>query len=397
MIIICEECGKKYKINPEKIKGERARVRCKSCAHVITVSRTQTNPPDRTKPTRAENPVVQSRQSLPPEKTIIRKSPPPAEPENQGNATKIVIPKEKVFASGRVGLRMKMFVLFFLIPIVLMALAGALYLRQQENLSGLITRESGKMVKRLAEQLITEKATTVAEQVRLYLDNYPEMECEEYNTDQDFKAIAVQKVGQTGYTALYELPDSQGVWRTWAHVNPKIIGIDMSKLQKPLGRNFHGFWKVYTGVKEKKVSRGYYTWQDKDGSFRDKYMVCTPVKGTRFIIAATTYLDEFTSQIKELENKAAAITNQTRNMNLVILGVTLLLIGLVVSFYGHRLTGKIKSLTILAERISVGELDTEIDIKTKDELGALGEAIARMQESIRLSIERLRRRRQFSS
>ena len=55
-----------------------------------------------------------------------------------------------------------------------------------------------------------------------------------------FKTLAVQKVGQTGYTALYELPGSDGIWRTWAHVNDKIIGIDMSKLKKPLGRSFPG-------------------------------------------------------------------------------------------------------------------------------------------------------------
>jgi HAMP domain-containing protein len=57
------------------------------------------------------------------------------------------------------------------------------------------------------------------------------------------------------------------------------------------------------------------------------------------------------------------------------------------------LTGRIKSLTDVADRISVGELDAEIKIKSKDELGDLAEAISRMQDSIRLSIERLRRRR----
>ena len=78
---------------------------------------------------------------------------------------------------------------------------------------------------------------------------------------------------------------------------------------------------------------------------------------------------------------------------MAILGATLLLIGLIVSIYGHRLIGKIRSLTEVADLISVGELGREIDIKSKDEIGDLAEAIARMQDSIRLSIERLRRRR----
>jgi HAMP domain-containing protein len=49
-------------------------------------------------------------------------------------------------------------------------------------------------------------------------------------------------------------------------------------------------------------------------------------------------------------------------------------------------------LTDLAERISVGEMDAEINIESSDELGTLGEAISRMQDSIRLSIDRLKRR-----
>jgi len=70
-----------------------------------------------------------------------------------------------------------------------------------------------------------------------------------------------------------------------------------------------------------------------------------------------------------------------------------LLIGFIVYFYGHRLAGRIKSLTEVSNRISVGELDAEIGVAGEDEIGDLGEAISRMQDSIRLSIERLRRRR----
>ena len=39
MIVICEECGKKYRIDPEKIKGDKARFKCRSCSHLITVDK----------------------------------------------------------------------------------------------------------------------------------------------------------------------------------------------------------------------------------------------------------------------------------------------------------------------------------------------------------------------
>jgi HAMP domain-containing protein len=94
-----------------------------------------------------------------------------------------------------------------------------------------------------------------------------------------------------------------------------------------------------------------------------------------------------------METSAKTLTDDARNFSLMILAGTLLLVAIIVWVYSHRLTGKIKSLTEVTERISVGDLAAEVETKSKDEIGELAEAISRMQESIRLSIERLRRRR----
>jgi HAMP domain-containing protein len=286
-----------------------------------------------------------------------------------------------------------MLALFLLIPLILMAAASSLYLWQLETTANLLTRESAKFVNQMAEEKIASLAAAVAMQCKLYLLGHPELKKEDFNDDPEFKSLAVQKVGLTGYTALYQLPGSDGVWRTWAHANPKIIAIDMSTLEKPLGINFPGFWKVFSGVKGGKISQGYYTWQDSDGKFRDKFMVCTPIAGTRFVIAATTYMDEFTGPVRRMESTAKTLSDRAKMISWAILGATLLLVGIIVFAYSHRITGKIKSLTEVADRISVGELGMEVETKSKDEIGELAEAIARMQDSIRLSIERLRRRR----
>jgi HAMP domain-containing protein len=104
-------------------------------------------------------------------------------------------------------------------------------------------------------------------------------------------------------------------------------------------------------------------------------------------------MDEFTRPMRTMAATAKELTHRAKMITIAILGATLLLIGLIVSIYGHRLTSKIRSLTEVADRISVGELGIEIETKSRDEIGELAEAIARMQDSIRLSIERLRRRR----
>ncbi len=385
MIVICEECGKKYRIDAEKIKGPSARFKCKSCNHVITVTKPEPKAP--APPPPPPPPVEEAA----PE--VAEERPPKTKKEKKKKPAKRKKEKRPAAKTKGLGLRSKMLLLFLFIPVVFIAVAGALYIWQLDNLTTLLTNESSRVVTRMAENAIAENARSVAKQCSLYILANPNIKKENYNYDEDFKRVAVQKVGLTGYTALYELPDSNGIWRTWAHANPKIIGIDMSKLKKPLGKSFPGFWKVFSGVKGGKEAKGYYNWKDADGRFRDKFMVCTPVKGTRYIIASTTYLDEFTKPIKLMEARGKKLSLNTRNLTLAILAATIILIAVIVSLYGAGLTGRIKSLTDIADRISVGELDAEIEIKSKDEIGALGEAVSRMQESIRLSIERLRRRR----
>jgi HAMP domain-containing protein len=385
MIVICEECGKKYRLDVSKIKGSAARFKCRVCTHMIMVSKPQSASPAAAAEAvpATEKPAETAGKQVSATASDITLDRPATERDQARPARKV----------GAFNLRTKMVLLFLFIPLALMIGASLLYLWQLEQMSALLTQESTKIVNQMAEDKIADLSTAVAIQCRLYLLAHPELKKEDFMNDMGFKTLAVQKVGLTGYTALYEMPDRDNVWRTWAHVNPKIISIDMSTLKKPLGRNFPGFWKIYTGVKGGKRSQGYYTWQDKDGKFRDKFMVCTPVAGTPFVVAATTYLDEFTGPIKLMEGRAEILTEKTRLITYAILGGTLLLIGIIVSIYGHRLTSKIKSLTDVAERISIGDLEIEVEAQSKDEIGELAEAISRMQDSIRLSIERLRRRR----
>ncbi|UCE51193.1 MAG: zinc-ribbon domain-containing protein [Desulfobacterales bacterium] len=385
MIVICEECGKKYRVEPSKIKGKAASFKCRGCTHVITVTKPETESSAPT-PSAAQS-------SAPSSETVENKYPSPrTELEPKASAADKILTKP-LRKTGRVGVRAKMILLFLFVPFILMVGASLLYFLQLWRMSSLLTHESTNIVNQMAEEEIIDLSTAVAIQCRLYILAHPELKKQDFMKDMGFKTLAVQPGGLKGYTALYEMPDSEGIWRTWAHVNPKIIGINMHDLKKPLGRNFPGFWKIFSGVKGGKRSQGYYTWQDKDGTFRDKFMVCTPVAGTPYVVAATTYIDEFHEPIRQMESQAKLLTEKTERYTFVILGVTLVLIGIIVSVYGHRLTGKIRSLTEVTERISVGDLGAEVETQSRDEIGELAEAISRMQESIRLSIERLRRRR----
>jgi nitrate/nitrite-specific signal transduction histidine kinase len=53
----------------------------------------------------------------------------------------------------------------------------------------------------------------------------------------------------------------------------------------------------------------------------------------------------------------------------------------------------IRKLTDVAERISKGELDIQVNIGSKDEIAVQGNAILKLRASMRLSIERFNRRK----
>ncbi|MDJ0913550.1 MAG: HAMP domain-containing protein [Desulfobacterales bacterium] len=385
MQVTCKECGKHYRIDNKLIDGKQVRFKCKKCLGSIWVDGTQR---------RFKNPDVSDYAPLMVESGLVAH---PKQPVNESETEKIgskdwfniPIPLPNMHS-----LRTKIVLLFFLAPMAMLSISILLSVRIIDDLNAKASREGSQIVNGLAEQIIESKANSVAAQVKLYLDSHPRLNTQEFNTHKTFKQLAVQKVGKTGYTALYSLPDKKGVWRTWAHVNPKIIGINMRKLAKPLGNNFPGFWKIYSSVKKGKDSKGYYTWQDADGQFREKFMVCTNVPGTNFVIAATTYLEEFNQPIVNLNQRTDAIAATAKKIFFSIMIAGALLGAMIVFVYGYKITSRIQTLTDLAERISVGELGTRIDLSARDELGDLAKAIARMQASIRLAIERLRFRKQ---
>lgn len=53
--------------------------------------------------------------------------------------------------------------------------------------------------------------------------------------------------------------------------------------------------------------------------------------------------------------------------------------------FGKRLTDPLKNLTTIAGKVSMGELDHEIKINTKDEISDLGEAFQRMINAFKMT------------
>ncbi len=260
-----------------------------------------------------------------------------------------------------------------------------------KELSTTSLKESKSSLDKLGEKIIKEKAIDVAAQIEIFIKTHPKLKKEDLNKDPWLKAIAVQKVGETGYTAVH---DGQGI--NYFHVNPQIVGTDLHNLSTKLP----AFWKILEASLKGPAS-GYYDWKDADGRIRPKYMYLAPVKDTDLIVAATTYIDEFSKPAKAIEGKMKQIEksylegyeDKIKIFYLVILCVVLVLL-IRIYFYARSVIRPIRYLSEVADKISMGELDTPIKIKAKGEVGALAESIERMQTSVKAAIERLQKRKE---
>jgi PAS domain S-box-containing protein len=199
--------------------------------------------------------------------------------------------------------------IFFLVA----TLTGA-YLAQR-HLAGLIDgsmRELGEEIKsnliHTGENAISGRAREVAGQIDLVIASHPGITIEELQQRRDVAGIAVQQVGQTGYTCLYEA--GSGVMRF--HPNPDLVNSDMNTLAGRLP----SWWRIFEPSLGGAEVSGYYDWLERDGSTTPKFMtmtpVPTPVGGRRLMVAATTYMGEFLEPVNVTQESARRISGQYR-------------------------------------------------------------------------------------
>jgi len=253
--------------------------------------------------------------------------------------------------------------------------------------------DSTSALEELGEAAIKQKAIDVSKQVKIYLEAHWSLTAEQLWQDTNLARIAVQPVGDTGYTALYE--KETGIMRF--HPNHDLIGYDMHNLSERLP----SFWMVFRPSLRGTIFSGYYDWEDDDGNIRPKFMYMVPVVGTPYMVAATTYIDEFSQPVAVTKNKIEVATLQTtqhidkqikntRNLFIgLLLAILVVVVGLVL-WLSLKITNPIKVLTRSSEIIGGGDLDHKVEIRTGDELEELASSFNKMAVDLKRHIEELR-------
>jgi methyl-accepting chemotaxis protein len=446
MIVFCEECGKRYRIDPAKIKGESARLKCKACGHVITVKRQE--PPQEAK----ASPGAESQASPPksPEITPAEKAAGPETAQKEPERPEREPAPKKRKGKFRFGLTAKVFLTMLLVSLVPLIVLGVVAYQQadtqihvdREQLAGAIAEglanhvdewvdKNLRVLQALAQMPEIQSMNRLRQEplLKAVHEAYPWMylvftvdprgmnvarnddsALRDYSDRQYYKDVMAGKpmawqtlVGKTSKKPAVVL--AVPIKRGEATVGVMAEAMTIDEISKRIatwrqGQTGHAF---LVDEKSKVVAHPNraFTLQQKNLGAHPLIAAANAGKtGLQYFTDDTSYIG-YTAKtrygwvlaVQQEEQEAFAVLRQISLFGLILFGVTILAVFLISSIAGRAITRPINQLTDVAERISLGELDAEIRVKSKDEIGDLAGAIQRMADSIRLSIERLRRRR----
>jgi serine phosphatase RsbU (regulator of sigma subunit) len=276
---------------------------------------------------------------------------------------------------------------------------GSYALESNKALGSSAVEDSTTALRKLGEQMIEMKARDVASQVELYFWEHRELTLADLPKDISLRKIAVQPVGQTGYTAIVDANHYVII----VHKYPENEGKDLTALSKTLP----AFWKIIQSSSGGVPSSGYYDWVEPDGTVNQKYAFIAPINAPitgvnrGLTLWSTTYISEFSTPADETRKIIDASTAQTgQNINqridrlqtlfIWILGVVAVVVLGFSYWVARSITRPVQALTRGAKVIGAGNLDYNVNIQTGDEIEELANSFNKMAQDLKGQMEIIR-------
>jgi PAS domain S-box-containing protein len=163
----------------------------------------------------------------------------------------------------------------------------------------------------LAKNEIKKRTQEVIFDIEVFLNENSDMSLADLQNSPEFQKIAVQKIGESGYTALTDYNSLTNRF----HENPDIVDVYLGNLEDKLP----DFWSIMRASKNGAISEGFYAWVDTYGISRKKYMYIEPIKiktadNIYLSVASTAYLEEFGLAVQSL-NESKNFLEDYRNMH----------------------------------------------------------------------------------
>ena len=249
-----------------------------------------------------------------------------------------------------------------------------------------LENNSEKLMIRLAETLIRQKALDVVVQLDLYLRAYPEKSLRDLQNDAKFRELAVQPVGETGYTALLDSNTATCCF----HREPKLENLNLQSLSNKLP----GLWRIMAVSLGGRHSGGYYKWQEPDGTTRDKYMYIAPLNektadSVPLNVAATALISEFTGPIVgardvfrsntlDLQATVNGLILSSKKIGFVSMGLSIAIILAVAYWIGIYFSRAVTQLREATIEVNKGNFDIRLEPTMSGDVGELTEDFNKM-------------------
>lgn len=335
MLIICEDCGKKFNVDENRIKTKKAKFTCNKCGHVIVVEKPVA---------KAFDPIREKVSSSKGEEERDH-----ADPERSSSGRK------KKYASKGIPISVYIFLTLITGFLMVSGAFGYLYFKYIPNI---INNQI-----ELRTSAITESFSGVIHKP-LLLRNYLQINKEAKRVSQlpgvAYAAVINKKgIAVAGFFSDIKRFDDQFVGKV------KVTGIPVTVLSQN---------KLSSG-KSRATARVFMGGQV-------IYDEVVAIAGTGAEVHVGIYVSEVDEAIRNVLVSPLTFT---------ILGI-ILVIGFVVFLLLTRaITVPMHELTSVANRISLGEMDLAVKSRGPREMRDLARAFERMRQSIKGAIERLSR------
>ncbi|MCP4372089.1 MAG: HAMP domain-containing protein [Deltaproteobacteria bacterium] len=426
--ITCDKCGKTYRVNENKIKGDTARLKCSSCANIISVSK--------------QKPEVSPEAFIDPDKSVAET---PSEKEIPSNFI-----KKKVHFS----LFVKIIIVMLLVSLIPMAIFW-----------GITYNENINRIRNDTQLVMSLTAHSLENQVNSWVDNNVWILNSAVNLpsvismDRQNQEPVLQQI-QKKYPYIYlaftlgldgsnvarsddvplkyygdrqyfkEIIDGKKVsWQTLIGKTSKkpalVLAVPIMHEDKLVGvmaaamtideisKHIARWKKGKTGFaflvddKDKVVAHQVKQYALNETKLTSHPLVASFRKGgwtTKTYVFKDKNKKKYMGHIRRInygwalaiqqeEQEVFDSLKRIQKFATTLLIATIVLVLLIAWISAKAVVTPIKKLTEVAERMSLGDLNMKINIPSKDEIGFLAQAIKRMQTSLRLAMERLRQKR----
>jgi PAS domain S-box-containing protein len=286
-----------------------------------------------------------------------------------------------------------------LIPVIIFSILINIYgHRIQKEITKIIEQayqqdmfHSEVMLREMGEASIYGRAMEMAQQLEMVIESVPWMTLTDLQKDARFREVAVQSIGQTGYTFLFE--SDTGIVRfhrdrRLENKHVKHVFRDLPELQAIIETSMHG----------PNPASGYYQLRAGDGNIMKRFIYIMPLHqttadDTRLMVAATINTEDFAVRIKESQAihdatkkyliVASNIALQSfRHSGLLFMGlgiVTISILAFILGIYSSRSVTRLREATA---RINQGDFSTPVPVAGTGEVATLVEDFNKMVDQL---------------